>query len=328
MKHLFPVHVRQRVQGALGRSTLMLAITMMISCPFATFAKEGSIRAIVGDDIITDLDIDKRFHLIASSSQLPAGVDKTKLAPQIIQKLIDEKLINQEAQRLKIAVTKQDINHAIGVIEKQNHVPEGQLDAFFKDKNVPKDEFFEQLKSQIVWTKVINYTVRPKITVSQNAIDTGSIKKPAISGETTLGLRQMVLPIQANETKASIHSRAAALEQVRAEIEGCSNFDAIASKIRAQSSEVIKVALNNLQPALRDMVKNIPVGKTSPVFTTPSGVQLIVVCSIENSATENAVESAPDKTQVGEMLHQKQLELQAKRYLRDLKQKTYIEIMS
>jgi peptidyl-prolyl cis-trans isomerase SurA len=300
---------------------------------YSAYASEGAILAVVGDDIITSLDVENRAKLV-SSSMPPAELAKIKarLPAQALNMLIDERVIAQEAKRLKLAVSKQDLLHAISVLEKQNNVPAGQFDKFLKEKNVPKDELLVQLSSQILWTKVVNYVMRSRITVSQQEISevAAQIMPSSAAGDAMLSIKQMIIPLQPNVTPQIIATHTAKLEAARGKIHSCEDINKVAAEVRAEASpEVTKVAVSSLHPSLQSALGKLPAGQVSQIISTPSSLQLIVICARENIAANASVKPATetvDKERVGDMLTQKKLELQSRKYLRELKQKTYIEI--
>ena len=69
-----------------------------------------SIVAIVNDEPITMMDLDARIRLIIISSNLPNNLETRKnLSGQVLQSLISERLQHQEAKKLGIRVTNQEV---------------------------------------------------------------------------------------------------------------------------------------------------------------------------------------------------------------------------
>ena len=80
------------------------------------------IAAIVNDEPITMMDLDARIRLIIVSSNLPNNIEtKKNLSGQVLQSLISEKLQHQEAKKLGIRVTEQEVKNNIRFIEKENN---------------------------------------------------------------------------------------------------------------------------------------------------------------------------------------------------------------
>ena len=94
-----------------------------------------SIVAIVNDDPVTVMDLNNRMQLIIVSSNLPNNSETRKtLYGQALQSLINEKLQSQEAKKLRISVTAQELNNNIKFIEQYNNMEEKTLiDTLYKN---------------------------------------------------------------------------------------------------------------------------------------------------------------------------------------------------
>ena len=305
---------------------LTYIITILMFSAFGAHAEEGTILAFVGDDIITVHDVDSRVNLILSShSDTSSGVDRKKVAADALQTLIEERLITQEAKRLKVTVSNQEMQHAISVIEKQNSVPPGQFDTFIADKHIPKKELLNQLQSQVLWSKLINYTIRPKVVVSQDDID--EEVKHLKASDALVSLKQLLFPIHPGERAESVKRHRWLLKLAQGRIHGCNDVGAAAASIHEVAPDMIQVQMSNMQPELRDTVKRLPVGKVSPIIENQGAMQVIIVCAIENATNETIEPTDADKAHIGDMLQQNKIELQARQYMRDIRQKTYVEIV-
>ena len=76
------------------------------------------IIAIVNDEPITATDLYERLQLTIVSSNLPNDPEtRQNLSGQILQTLINEKLQQQEADRLNIIINENEINRSIRNIE-------------------------------------------------------------------------------------------------------------------------------------------------------------------------------------------------------------------
>ena len=128
-----------------------------------------SIVAIVNDEPITMMDLDARIRLIIISSNLPNNLETRKnLSGQVLQSLISERLQDQEAKKLGIRVTNQEVENNIKFIEKQNNMSENQLiETLFKN-GVPKSALPIRLKSNLIMQKLLQNIIKPKVIINNN----------------------------------------------------------------------------------------------------------------------------------------------------------------
>ncbi len=156
-------------------------ISLIVACvAYLTGAAQPSaaqsvqtIAAVVNDEIISNFDLDQRIRLVISSSGAKPGAQLAKqLKSQVLTGLIDERLQVQEARRLNIDVTEEEIAGAVGFIEDQNGMEEGNLARVLESQGASIETLHEQLRAQIAWSKVVSRRLRPRVVVGADEIDT------------------------------------------------------------------------------------------------------------------------------------------------------------
>lgn len=156
-------------------------ISLIVACvTYLTGAVQPSaaqsvqtIAAVVNDEIISNFDLDQRIRLVISSSGAePSAQLANQLKSQVLTGLIDERLQVQEARRLNIDVTEEEIAGAVGFIEDQNGMEEGNLARVLESQGASIETLHEQLRAQIAWSKVVSRRLRPRVVVGADEIDT------------------------------------------------------------------------------------------------------------------------------------------------------------
>ncbi len=99
--------------------------------------KDQRIAAVVNDDVVSFYDLKERLKFAIFASSLKDSPElRRRLAPQVLDTLIDEKLQIQEAKRLNIKVENEEIARGIAIIEKRNRIPAGELQALLAQRGV------------------------------------------------------------------------------------------------------------------------------------------------------------------------------------------------
>jgi peptidyl-prolyl cis-trans isomerase SurA len=156
-------------------------ITFAVACfAFLTGAVQQSaaqsvqtIAAVVNDEIISNFDLDQRIRLVISSSGAePSARLANQLKSQVLTGLINERLQIQEARRLNIDVTEDEISGAVGFIEEQNGMEKGNLARVLESQGASIVTLRDQLRAQISWSKVISRRLRPRVVVGKDEVDT------------------------------------------------------------------------------------------------------------------------------------------------------------
>jgi peptidyl-prolyl cis-trans isomerase SurA len=153
---------------------VFIVLAILLTFPLhSAFGQGGErIAAIVNDEVISFFDLDLRLSLVIAGSKVPDSKEtRQRLAPQILRRLIDETLQQQEAKRLNIQVTDSDLERAFGTIENQNNIKPGLLDAYLKNLGVEKLALINQVEPEIAWAKVVGRRIRPQIQIGAEEID-------------------------------------------------------------------------------------------------------------------------------------------------------------
>jgi len=119
---------------------LLLALASALPARDAP-AQESRIAAVVNNDIITTDDVSGRLALVMRSSNIPDTPDnEQRLAPRILRQMIDEKLQMQEAAKLNLTVSDQEVNDALAAEPALVNSDAGGKAWFFKMKIANKSE--------------------------------------------------------------------------------------------------------------------------------------------------------------------------------------------
>src|SRR5471032_2605973 len=108
---------------------LLISLALLLAAASAS-AQETRIAAVVNDDVISVADLASRMRLVFASSNIQDVPEtRQRVTRQVVRMLVDEKLQMQEAKRLGVKVPDEEVNAGLAVIETQNKVPKGGLDA-------------------------------------------------------------------------------------------------------------------------------------------------------------------------------------------------------
>src|SRR5690606_19209578 len=139
------VRVRSQVHRGGVQGLLLAVLLAVLGLGQPASAQEGQgggqtlrIVAVVNDDIVTEFDVAMRMQLIIRSSGLPDTMEtRNRLASQVLRQLIDERLQMQEAARRGVQVTPDEMARALAQIERENNIPEGQLENAARQVGIP-----------------------------------------------------------------------------------------------------------------------------------------------------------------------------------------------
>lgn len=167
--------------------------------PFSrgAIAETNGIAVVVNDDVVTNADLNKRVQLVMASSGLPNSKEiRQKLTRQVLDNLINEKLMLQEAKKYGLEVDKKEIDSGFEQIAKQNNMSVEKFMAMLKNVNADVPSMFSQIEAQVAWGKVVQARLRSRVIISERDIDDTLERIRAKIGTTEYLVAEIYLPIE------------------------------------------------------------------------------------------------------------------------------------
>ncbi|MEA2014242.1 MAG: SurA N-terminal domain-containing protein [Thermodesulfobacteriota bacterium] len=156
--------------------------TLSIVCIFVVFysvslhaAFNDRIIAIVNDEVITLSELNTTLQAYMERIEsIPQGVKQEEIVAQArvaaMNNLIDTMLIKQEAARLKIVVTDENVTKTIdGMLDEQNMSIEKLKEALSEEKTT-FDEYREEIRKNLITRRLIQTQIRSRITIDEKEI--------------------------------------------------------------------------------------------------------------------------------------------------------------
>jgi peptidyl-prolyl cis-trans isomerase SurA len=265
------------VKRALLCFTLFLALTA--GAPVQVRDVQ-SIAAVVNHEVISVFDLLERMKLVIVSSDLKDTPEtRQRLLPLVLRSLIDERLELQEADRLEISVSNDEIEKALGEIEKQNNVKKGEIKDFFAKAGVDSETVLSQVRAGIAWGKVIRRRIRPTIDIGDEEVNEAFARVLANKDKPQNLLAEIFLAVDSPDKEPEVRAVA---ERLARDIRDGANFPALARQFSESASalsggDLSWVAEGQLGPELDAAIKPLrPPTLTDPV-RTPGGFYILLL---------------------------------------------------
>ncbi len=239
---------------------------------------EQRIAAVVNDEIVTLRDLEGRARLAAVASRLPARPETLRrLAPRVLQGLIDERLQLQEAERLGVGVDEREIVAAKRAAERRLGVEEGGFDRYLAANGVAAATAVAQLRASIAWGKLVRRRFAGVAQVAEEEIDEALEAYRRGLGRPQYRFSEIFLPVDGIEREGEVRDLAARL---RAEIRAGGDFAAIARQFSASPSALRGGAAGwapagRLAPEIDRALEAMAPGEVAPPIRTVSGYRVV-----------------------------------------------------
>ena len=137
-----------------------------------------------------------------------------------------------------------------------------------------------------------------------------------------VSLNQIFLPVAASARADELASQRELAQTITETVNGCADMDAVAKEMASRDSGAMgSFRMGDLAADMRKIVGSLEVGQPSQPFPVEGGLRVVMVCEREEPAS-----NLPSRQEVQRMLGEQKLELQSRRFLRDLRQSAFIDV--
>jgi peptidyl-prolyl cis-trans isomerase SurA len=240
--------------------------------------------AVVNDDVITRYELDDHLGMVVSQlrrqgTPLPAP---DVLEKQVLERMITDMLQAQYAKENGVRVNDTQLDLAITRIAQQNDFPSSaEFRAKLEADGVDYAKFREEIRSEIISTRLREREVESKLVISDSEVDNYLANK-AKAGNTGVEFHLahilVVVPEQASAEK--IQAARERAEKALNQLNGGADFAQVAAGI-SDAKDALKGgdlgwrSADRIPPLFLNELQNLQPGQTTAVLRSPSGFHII-----------------------------------------------------
>lgn len=277
---------------------------------------QSKIVALVNNDPITSYELDQRTKLLKLTT-------RTGSRSKALKELIEEKLKLGEAKRRGIIASPQEVDNAFASIAKRTKMSASQLGQALSKSGVSPNALKERLRAELAWARTVRARFRGTVKLEEAEV----LASARARGDTERMVKEFTLkqvifitPKGTSESEANAIKKRA--ENFRPTIAGC---DAVLAQTQGMRDVVVKTIgrrdESQLSGLLLEKLNALQVSQATEPARIDEGFELLVICNIREIASDAA---ALDEIRT-EMMD-KEGQLLARRYIRDLRQDAVIEM--
>jgi peptidyl-prolyl cis-trans isomerase SurA len=260
------------------------ASTRLVSDPQQQVGDIDSIVAVVNDDVITRNELDDRVREVVRQLQK----QDTPLPPtdvlekQILERMITDMLQQQYASENGVRVDDTQLNLAITRIAQQNGFPSlAGFRAKLEKDGVNYKKFREEIRSEIISTRLREREVESKIVISESEVDNYLANKARLGsvGE-EFHLAHILVTVPEQASADNIQAARERAEQALSKLQGGADFAQVAAgvsdaKDALQGGDLGWRSSDSIPPLFMNELQNMKPGQTSAVLRSPSGFHIL-----------------------------------------------------
>ncbi len=309
-----------------------VALTLTSAAAHARVVEK--IAAVVGDSVILGSEIEeKAAPLLTEVAKLPeAGKRAARAAAlrrEVLERLIDDELILQQASDLKLTVTSEQVDSSIEEIKRQNNIDDDQLREALRAQGMAMAAYRSDLKKQLLRFRVINIAVGSRVTISDDDVKTYYDRHMKDGANTQVRASHIFIAIPENADAAVVAEKQAQAKKLLDRALAGEDFAKLAREAsddpatRAEGGDLGYFGKDMLPKAIEEMVFAMKVGEVRGPVRADRGFHVI---KLVDRKTKDPKPLDEVKDDVRMQLRQKEMERQTKSYLAELRKKTLVDI--
>ncbi|HWP89300.1 MAG TPA: peptidylprolyl isomerase [Burkholderiales bacterium] len=241
------------------------------------------IVAVVNEDVITRRDLDDRMRVVSVQlrEQGTPAPPTDVLEKQVLDRMIYTRVQLQFAKETGLRVDDGQLDSAIARIAENNKITPAKLRETLEKDGVSFAKFREDIRDEIVMSRLREREVDNKITVAESEIDNllNALKSQDGKSE-EFDLSHILVRVPEQASPEQLRDRRARAEQALAQIKGGTDFRQVAASFSDAPDSVQGGAMGwrelaRLPSIFAETVKSMSPGEVSPILRSPNGMHIV-----------------------------------------------------
>ncbi|WP_294625566.1 peptidyl-prolyl cis-trans isomerase, partial [uncultured Bilophila sp.] len=241
------------------------------------------------------------------------------LTSATLERMINNIILTQEAQRLKISVSDSEVDNEMQQIMSRNKITPEEFQRQLQLQRMSEKDFRERVRSGVLRNRLLANMVGRKVIVTKEEVaDYYNIHKQNFVNNQRVRFALIVYPPTENAEKQSARLRG-----------GKASFEEVARKVsigpRAQEGgDVGMVSWNTLDPAWQERLSLMEPGEISDLFEVNNGLKAqLKLIDMESGEGQTLEEATP---QIERILREPKLQERFREYTEQLRKRAVVEI--
>ncbi len=310
-----------------------IGLLILWAFPVHAAVVEG-IAAVVNNDVITIRELDEMVD--AYSESLPktlSNLDRERVIKQsregLLNKMVDNLILTQEAKRLGITIKEDEVTSTIQDLIKKKNMSLDQLKENLQKEGISYDAYRKDIREQLMKMRLAAREIRAKVAVSDEEIGEYYGKHREIyEGKEAVKIKQILFPVPPKaglEAKEKIRDLAEAAER---KLKAGEPFDEVlqANEKMADThggADLGFIEKGTMLPAVDEVAFQLKVGEAGPLIVSPVGFHLIQVLD-KRGAGLKPLEAV--REEIKEEIGKEKMDRKAAEWIQELRKKSYIDI--
>jgi peptidyl-prolyl cis-trans isomerase SurA len=291
------------------------------------------IAAVVGDDIILQSQVEERaaplladVAAIANPGEREARSNAVRR--EVLDRLIDDQLLAQQATELKLTVSNEEVDRAIEQIKRDYGLSDAQLRDELRRQGVSMAAYRQNTKREILKYRVLNIAVGSKINVGDSEVQS-YYDRHMKAANVQVRASHIFIAIPDDADNATVLEREKLAKSLLARAQKGEDFAKLAREYsqdaatRADVGDLGFIGRDILPKPIEELLFSMKIGEVRGPVRADRGFHVIKLVDKRTKAPKPFAE-VQDEIRI--RLRQREMERQTKIYLGDLRKRILVDI--
>lgn len=240
------------------------------------------IAAVVNDEVITRNELEERVKLAIRQlrEQGTPMPPRDALERQLLERMVTDRVQLQFAKETGLRVDDVELDRAIGRIAQENKLSAQQLRQVLEKDGVPFSKFREDIRSEIVITRLREREVDNKIVVTDGEIDNFLSQQKRADADDDYNISHILVVVPENASPEQIQARRERAEKAYAQLKSGADFRQVAVAFSDAPDALQGGAMgwrqaSRLPTLFTDALRALNSGELSPILRSANGFHIL-----------------------------------------------------
>ena len=292
------------------------------------------VAAVVGTNIVLASEVEEKAGPLMVEANRITDPNKraaraAALRREVLERLIDDELILQQAAELKLSISSEQVDASIEEIKKQNNIDDEQLRQALRGQGMTMAAYRADLKRQLLRFRVLNIAVGSRVNISDEEVKAYYDRHLKDSANVQVRASHVFIAIPDGADAATVGEKQTQAQKVIERAKAGEDFGKLARELsddaatRAEGGDLGFFGKDMLPKAIEEMVFAMKPGEIGGPVRADRGFHVI---KLVDRKTKEAKPFDDVKDDIRMQLRQKDMERQTKTYLAELRKKTLVDI--
>ncbi|RJP54877.1 MAG: hypothetical protein C4549_09190 [Deltaproteobacteria bacterium] len=315
---------------------LFFILSFSISCLNLKAAAETIDRvvAIVNGEVITLTELNEAVSFTLKDTEGTINFDGAEKDPaeikrKVLDRLIDNKLIEQETKKMGIVVYEKEIDNALENIQKENSISRKELVEKLESKGLSLEKYKEQIKRGMEKMMLVNREIKSRVVVNEDELRKYYTENmDSFKVITEVRVQHILLSIPPNADEAKIKDVYEKARELLVKLSNKEDFGKLAEMYSQDISldsggDMGWFKRGEVTPFLEKVVFSLKVGEVSDIIRSGLGLHIVKLMDRKEEGVRPFEEV---RDEIKDTIYVKKVEKEFKEWSEGLRKRSFIKV--